>query len=47
LIKEEWEKYYRQMQEYMIYKNSLPFDKILERLTSLNKKINKLKFPEE
>jgi hypothetical protein len=47
LIKEEWEKDYRQMQEYMIYKNSLPFDKILERLTSLNKKINKLKFPEE
>jgi predicted nucleotidyltransferase component of viral defense system len=46
-IKEEWEKDYRQMQENMIYKDSLQFDKLLERLTSLNNKINKLKFLEE
>jgi predicted nucleotidyltransferase component of viral defense system len=41
-IKDEWEKDYRQMQEHMIYKVSLPFDKLLERLTYLNRKINKL-----
>lgn len=46
-IKEEWEKDYRQMQEHMIYKDSLPFNKLLERLASLNNKINKLKFLEE
>ncbi|MDR3665481.1 MAG: nucleotidyl transferase AbiEii/AbiGii toxin family protein [Ignavibacteriaceae bacterium] len=46
-IKEEWEKDYRQMQENMIYKDSLPFNKLLERLASLNNKINKLKFLEE
>jgi predicted nucleotidyltransferase component of viral defense system len=46
-IKTAWEKDYRQMQEYMIYKNSLPFDKLLDRLTYLNNKINKLKFLEE
>jgi hypothetical protein len=46
-IKDEWEKDYRQMQEHMIYKDSLPFDKLLERLTSLNRIINKLKFLKE
>jgi hypothetical protein len=43
-ILEEWRKDYRQMQESMIYKESLPFDKLLERITILKNRINLLKF---
>lgn len=41
-IIEEWKKDYKQMQESMIYKESLPFDKLVERLEVLKKRINKL-----
>lgn len=43
-IMEEWKKDYRQMQESMIYKESLPFDKILERITILKNRINLIRF---
>lgn len=39
-----WEKDYREMQESMIYKESLDFDKLVERITVLKKKINQLNF---
>ena len=39
-----WEKDYKFMQESMIYKDSLPFDKLIERLTLLKNKINQLNF---
>lgn len=38
----EWEKDYKQMQESMIYTESLPFEKLLKRLEELKKKINEL-----
>jgi hypothetical protein len=41
-IIEEWRKDYKQMQESMIYKESLSFDKLVERLEVLKKRINKL-----
>lgn len=41
-IIEEWKKDYKQMQESMIYKESLPFEKLLERLNTLKTIINKL-----
>ncbi len=37
-----WKKDYEQMQESMIYGNSLPFDKLLQRITILKGKINSL-----
>lgn len=37
-----WEKDYKQMQESMIYTESLPFEKLLKRLEELKKKINAL-----
>jgi predicted nucleotidyltransferase component of viral defense system len=40
----DWEKDYKQMQENMIYGKSLPFDKLLERIRALNRKINELSF---
>lgn len=41
---EEWKKDYKQMQESMIYKESLPFDKLVERLGVLQNRINKIAF---
>jgi len=41
---EDWEKDYKQMQESMIYKESLSFDKLLERMIILKDRINQLKF---
>lgn len=41
---EEWEKDYNQMQESMIYKESLPFDKLIGRIKELKDRINQLKF---
>ena len=41
---EEWEKDYKQMQESMIYKQSLPFDKLIGRIKELKDRINQLKF---
>lgn len=38
-----WEKDYKQMQESMIYTESLPFDKLLKRITELKKRINSIK----
>ena len=37
-----WKKDYETMQESMIYGDSLPFDKLLENIYSLNERINKL-----
>lgn len=37
-----WKKDYETMQESMIYKPSLPFDKLIERLKTLKAKINQL-----
>ena len=37
-----WEKDYKQMQESMIYTESLPFEKLLKRLEDLKKRINNL-----
>ena len=39
---EAWKKDYETMQESMIYGDSLPFDKLLEKIYSLNERINKL-----
>ncbi|HOI30994.1 MAG TPA: nucleotidyl transferase AbiEii/AbiGii toxin family protein [Melioribacteraceae bacterium] len=41
---EEWKNDYKLMQESMIYKESLPFDKLLERLITLKTNINQLTF---
>ncbi len=41
-VMELWEKDYKQMQENMIYGESLPFSKLLERIRSLNIRINEL-----
>lgn len=41
---EEWGKDYKQMQDSMIYKESLAFDKLLGRIKVLKDRINKLKF---
>lgn len=38
-----WKKDYEIMQESMIYKPSLPFDKLIERLITLKRKINAIK----
>jgi len=43
-ILEEWRKDYKQMQESMIYKESLSFDKLIDRIKKLKDRINKLKF---
>lgn len=40
---EAWKKDYETMQESMIYGHSLPFDELLEKIYSLNEKINRLK----
>jgi len=39
-----WKRDYETMQESMIYGESLPFDKLLEKIYSLNERINKLTF---
>ena len=39
----EWKKDYELMQESMIYKESLSFDKLMERIKVLNERINKIK----
>ena len=41
---ENWEKDYNLMRESMIYKESLTFDQLIKRITSIQDKINKLKF---
>ncbi|MBN2282207.1 MAG: nucleotidyl transferase AbiEii/AbiGii toxin family protein [Candidatus Marinimicrobia bacterium] len=38
-----WKKDYLQMQENMIYGESLPFDKLLDRIRELKERINKIK----
>ena len=43
LIK-KWKNDYQQMQENMIYKESLPFDKLIARLQTLKDTINKLNY---
>ncbi|MEO8232683.1 MAG: nucleotidyl transferase AbiEii/AbiGii toxin family protein [Ignavibacteriota bacterium] len=40
----EWEADYKKMQESMIYKESLSFDKLIGRIKELKDRINKLKF---
>jgi Nucleotidyl transferase AbiEii toxin, Type IV TA system len=37
-----WKKDYEQMQQSMIYRESLPFDKLLKRITLLKDRINEL-----
>lgn len=39
-----WKRDYETMQESMIYGDSLPFDKLLDKIYSLNNRINKLGF---
>lgn len=39
---DEWEKDYERMQESMIYGESLPFDKLIEQISELNKWINQM-----
>ncbi|MFZ4414867.1 MAG: nucleotidyl transferase AbiEii/AbiGii toxin family protein [Bacteroidales bacterium] len=39
-----WKKDYEQMQQSMIYTESLPFDKLIERITELKTKINNINF---
>ena len=36
----KWQKDYETMRETMIYGNSLPFDKLIDKIKQLNKKIN-------
>ena len=38
-----WKKDYEQMQQSMIYGESLAFDKLMERITLLKEKINNIK----
>jgi predicted nucleotidyltransferase component of viral defense system len=38
----EWKKDYEEMRQYMIYRESLSFDKLIERLSELKTRINKL-----
>lgn len=38
----EWKKDYETMQEFMIYKESLPFNKLIERMQELKTRINNL-----
>ena len=41
---EAWKDDYETMQESMIYGDSLPFEKLLDKIYSLNDRINKLAF---
>lgn len=41
-LREAWQKDYEQMQQSMIYGESLPFDKLMERITELTTRINQL-----
>jgi hypothetical protein len=41
-IIDAWEKDYKTMQEEMIYGESLPFDKLIERIGTLKTKINNI-----
>jgi predicted nucleotidyltransferase component of viral defense system len=41
-IMDSWKKDYETMQETMIYGESLPFDKMIEQITELNKTLNNL-----
>jgi hypothetical protein len=43
-IIEKWKKDYQQMQESMIYKDSLPFNELIAKLQLLQDRINKLKY---
>jgi predicted nucleotidyltransferase component of viral defense system len=38
----DWEKDYAQMQQSMIYRESLPFDKLIDRISELKSRINKI-----
>jgi len=40
----DWKKDYQQMQQSMIYKDSLPFDKLIEKLETLKNTINQLNY---
>jgi predicted nucleotidyltransferase component of viral defense system len=40
----EWKKDYEQMQQSMIYRESLPFDKLIERIAELKRRINKIPY---
>jgi hypothetical protein len=43
-VYESWKKDYETMQETMIYGDSQPFDKLIEKIRSLNERINGLSF---
>ena len=43
-LQADWEKDYRQMQENMIYSESLPFTQLIKKLTDLQKKINEIEW---
>ena len=40
----KWQQDYETMQRTMIYRNSLPFDKLMDKIKQLNEKINRLDF---
>jgi hypothetical protein len=42
-VKVAWERDYNVMRENMIYEDSLPYDKLIERIVELNRVINKLR----
>jgi len=41
---DDWQKDYKQMQQNMIYRESLPFDKLLQRILELKERINKIRY---
>jgi hypothetical protein len=43
-LSDAWRKDYEQMRETMIYKESLPFDKLIERIKVLKEKINSINY---
>lgn len=43
-VLKEWEKDYKQMKESMIHSDSISFEKLLQRLAELKKRVNSLKF---
>ena len=43
-IYDSWKKDYETMQETMIYGDSLPFDKLVDKIRSLNERINRMDF---
>jgi hypothetical protein len=43
-IRAQWQEDYKTMSENMFYNQSLPFDKLMEKLSELQHKINQLQW---